>query len=166
MFRGDLITSIANVLTLKFDAPVLFEIVLLRGSFFHLIHIELIRFCPVLFLNLVFSQRNILGCFGWFSAHFIPFNYFSLMRFICCICFRIIVVAMFNRGVEVGNWSSIVDSCFGIVKVDAIVGKTSLFPLLNQLVSSFCLLVESYRWLGGLLRDPLSFLGGLDLELG
>ena len=88
------------------------------------------------------------------------------MYFISCIRFHIIVVAMFHGGVEVGDWSSIVDSCFWIVEVDAIVGKTSLFPLLDQLVSSFRLLIERNYWLGGLLGDPLSLLGGLDLELG
>ena len=166
LFRRNLITSTANVLTLSFDAPVLFKTVLLRRCLFFLVQIELIWFCPELFLNLVFSQRNIFGCFGWFSAYFIPFNYFSLMCLICCIRFDIIIVAMFDRGVKVGDWSSIVDSCFWIVEVDTIVGKTSLFPLLDQLVSSFRLLIETYYWLRGLLRDPLSLLGGLDLELG
>ena len=88
------------------------------------------------------------------------------MCLICCIRFDIIIVAMFHRGVEVGDWSSIVDSCFWIVEVDTIVGKTSFFPLLDQLVSSFSLLIETYYWLRGLLGDPLSLLGGLDFELG
>ena len=73
---------------------------------------------------------------------------------------------MFDGGVEVGDWPSIVDSCLWIVKVDAIVGETFFFPLLDQLVSSLRLLIESYYWLGGLLGDPLSFLGGLEFELG
>ena len=73
---------------------------------------------------------------------------------------------MFCRGVEVGNWSSIVNSCLWMVEVDTIVGKPFLFTLLDQLVSSFRLLIESNHWLGSRLGDSLSLFGGLDFELG
>ena len=145
--------------------PILFEVILFCGSIFYFVQVELFWFHPVLFLNLILSQRNVLGRLRWIFAHFVPFDYSCLIGFIRCIFVRISVVALLGGRVEVGNWSAIVNACFWLVKVDAIVDNASLFPLLNQLVPRFRLLIERYHRLGGLFWDSFSFLGSLSLEL-
>ena len=88
------------------------------------------------------------------------------MRFIVCIFVNIRLIAMFDGGIEVWNRPAIVNSCFRFVEVGTIVCDNSIFSLLGQLVSSFCLLIERYHRLGDLLGESLSLLGCLLLKLG